>query len=85
MNAKNVTHEMDEKEYEDFLNESEPEVTIFGISYSAGMVLREVNPIAFHCAMLDYNDMIAKDIPQWECGDCGNVHRWEGYAEDCCK
>lgn len=85
MNAKNVTHEMDEKEYEDFLNDSEENVVICGIEYSAGMCLREVDPTAFRCSMNGYNDMIASDDPQWECSICGNVYRDEEEAEDCCK
>lgn len=49
-----------EEVFMDALND-EPEVVICGLTYSAGYVLREVDPIAFRTGMLDYLDSLKKD------------------------
>jgi len=41
--------EISDEEYEELIDEISPEVKIGSLSYSAGRVLREVDPIAFRC------------------------------------
>lgn len=50
-----------EDDYEDFLNEEEPEIRIGTLTYGAGHVLRTVDPVAFRCAYLEHIDAIAQD------------------------
>ena len=75
MKAKLV--EIDEKEFEYQLNENYGDVDVCGMTYSAGTVLREVDPTAFRCAMADEPD-------QWECSECGAVYDDEDEANECC-
>lgn len=44
-----------EKQYDDFLNECYPEITIAGIKgYSTARVLKEVDPTAYRVGMADW-------------------------------
>jgi hypothetical protein len=44
---------IDEDEYEALIDEINGDVTIGSLTYSAGRVLREVDPIAFRCGMAE--------------------------------
>jgi len=44
---------IDEDDYEELLNETCEEVNIGSLTYQAGQVLREVDPIAFRCGCAD--------------------------------
>lgn len=54
-------HEMDEKEFEEYLNDCFGDVNICGLNYGAGYALKEIDPIAFRCAMVDHEE---------ECQEC---------------
>ena len=45
-----------EEAYEELIDEISEEVKIGSLTYSAGRVLREVDPIAFRCGMADESD-----------------------------
>lgn len=50
-----------EKEYREFLNDTEPQVQIAGLIYLAGDVLAEVDPTALRCMALDWADCLVSD------------------------
>jgi hypothetical protein len=43
--------------YNDFLDEVNPEIVINGMTYSPSYVLREVDPIAYNIGLSEYQDM----------------------------
>ena len=47
--------------YREFLNDTLPRVLIFDLSYGAGEVLEEVDPVAFRTGMNDYLDSLKTD------------------------
>lgn len=50
-----------EDDYEDHINETDPEIRIGTLTYAAGTVLRTIDPVAFRCSYLEYIDDIAQD------------------------
>jgi hypothetical protein len=48
---------MDENKFEELLNELFGVVTICGYKYGQGTALRQLDPIAFRCAMADYEEV----------------------------
>ncbi len=46
---------MDEKDFEQYLNELYGSVTICGMQFDSGTILKEVDPIAFEVMQADYN------------------------------
>ena len=76
MNAQLI--EMDEKDYEEMLDEIYPDgVTVCGMTYSVGRALKEIDPVAFRCGM-------AEQPEQWECNECSCIYDNEEEANDCC-
>ena len=45
--------------YNDFLDEVNPEIVIGSLRYSPSQVLREVDPIAYNIGLSEYQDMWA--------------------------
>ena len=45
---------MTDKDFIEFINDIEPEITICGITFSPGDILKEMDPIAFRCFKSDY-------------------------------
>ena len=45
---------MTDNDFIDFINDIEPEITICGITFSPGDILKEMDPIAFRCFKSDY-------------------------------
>jgi len=45
---------MSEQDFLEMINETEPEVVIFGIRFGAGDILKEMDPIAFRVMFSDY-------------------------------
>lgn len=48
--------------YCDMLDEEYLECIIAGYSYSTSKALKEIDPIAFRCGLLDYIDSISPDL-----------------------
>lgn len=69
--------EIDEKEFEDYLNDVYGDVNICGLKYPAGRALKQVDPIAFNVAHADHPS-------NYECGKCLIEHDDEDDAEQCC-
>lgn len=97
MNAREK--EKDEREFEQQLNETFESVTICGIEFKAGTVLKNCDPIAFRCALSDdpityICDHCETEHPDEQeandcceeliCGSCGDVCETEEAADDCC-
>lgn len=64
-----------EDDFEDDLDEGYGDVRVCGYTYTAGRVLRAVDPTAFRCA---YNDEL--DHVRWSLGDHG--FEYEDDSED---
>lgn len=82
MNAKEIEREITESEYEDVLDDIYGDITICGMKYPSGRALKELDPVAFRCGKVDYEDSLDH---QWECGECGIVYDDEDDADKCCK
>ena len=52
---------MTDNDFIDFINANEPEVSILGITFSPGQVLKEMDPIAFRCFKSDYEADMEED------------------------
>lgn len=77
MKAKEKT--ITEKEYEEMLNEIYPEVCLGnGLVFTAGRIIRELDPIAFRCG-------IADEPIKYCCSECEQVYDDKEEAEECCK
>lgn len=68
--------EMDEGEYEAYLNDSYGEVSICGTTMLQGTVLKECDPIAFRVALSD-------EPIRYKCDICNSEYDEEDEAQDC--
>ena len=82
MDAQELERELTDDKYEEFLDEVYGEVSVCGITFDAGRILRKLDPIAFRCGKNDYESMLD---PIWVCGECGEEYDEEWEAEDCCN
>lgn len=57
-----VTDAMDDSYYAEMLDELYSTVSICGYEYSASHALKELDPIAYRCGMVDYYDSLECDI-----------------------
>jgi len=69
---------IEDDEYEEMLNELYGTVTVCGMEYDAGTVLKEVDPIAFRCGVAD-------EPIKWQCGECDTIFDDRDGAEECCE
>jgi len=76
--------EVDEKEFEEMLNENYDTVKVMGMEYGQGTALKELDPIAFRCAMAD-------EPVVWVCSECSaefpeadHGGDAEEFANECC-
>jgi hypothetical protein len=68
---------MTDNDFIEFINEMEPEITICGITFSPGDILKEMDPIAFRCFKSDYE-------ADWEGdGQPDEAQEWESFDADC--
>lgn len=82
MKAQPVQKELTEREFIEVLDDIYGDVKICGMDYSSGQALLELDPIAFRCAKIDYEDGLDPDT--WECDKCGSEFDDEDDAEHCC-
>ena len=52
---------MTDNDFLDFINDIEPAITICGITFSPGDILKEMDPIAFRCFKSDYEADMEED------------------------
>lgn len=52
---------MTDNDFIDFINDIEPAITICGITFSPGDILKEMDPIAFSCFKSDYEANMEED------------------------
>lgn len=70
-------------QYDEMLDELY-EVNIAGYSFSTAYALKELDPIAYRCGLLDYVDSL--ELPEeYECPLCGEVHEDYEDALYCCQ
>ena len=69
---------MTDNDFIDFINDIEPEITICGITFSPGDILKEMDPIAFSCFKSDYEANMEEDD-----GQPDEAQEWESFDADC--
>ena len=52
---------MTDNDFIEFINETNPEVTICGLTFSPGNILKEMDPVAFRCMKNDYISNMEED------------------------
>lgn len=52
---------MSDNDFIEFLNSVEDDITIFGLTFSPGDILKEMDPIAFRCMKSDYAAMVEEE------------------------
>lgn len=82
MKAIEIEVEVTESEYEDVLDEIYGDVEICGMRYSSGRALRDLDPVAFRCGKIDYEDSL---YHKWKCSECDAEYDTEDEAEECCQ
>jgi len=70
--------EKSDDQFQDELNELYGTVTICGMTFDQGSALRELDPIAFRCALAD-------EPIKYGCGECNAEYEDQEEAEECCK
>ena len=60
--AQEIIDSMDDKYYDEMLDECYGEIDICGIKYSASVALYRVDGIAYNCSRNDYYDSLYSDI-----------------------
>ena len=53
--------EISENDYEEFLNEIYPEITIGELIFYPGQIIRKLDPVAFQCGKNDYEDSLNRE------------------------
>jgi hypothetical protein len=49
------------EQFNDYLDESQPEVSVAGYSYLPSRVLKDVDPIAYRTGLADYADLLTRN------------------------
>jgi len=52
---------MTDNDFIEFINDIEPAVTICGLTFSPGDILKEMDPVAFRCFKSDYESSMEED------------------------
>ena len=52
---------MTDNDFIEFINDIEPAVTICGLTFSPGDILKEMDPVAFRCFKSDYEASMEED------------------------
>ena len=81
MNARRIEYEMDDDEFQDYLDDLYGGIDVCGKKYYAGFVWRKIDPVSFRLAKMYYED----DEDKWACGVCNKEYDTEREAESCCK
>ena len=81
MNAKKIETEMSDDDLQEMITGLYGTVKIGCCEFDTGLILRELDPIAFRCSKDDLDD----DGEKWICGECETEFDTEEEANDCCK
>jgi len=52
---------MTDNDFIEFINETNPEVTICGLTFSPGDILKEMDPVAFRCFKSNFEASMEED------------------------
>lgn len=63
-NVVNGEVDVSESVYRDYLDDTCDGVVVCGMTYSAGRVLQEVDPVAFRCGLSDYESEIQSELEE---------------------
>jgi hypothetical protein len=69
-----------EDDYREMLNECYPEVDVCGYKFDPAYVLEKLDPIAFRCGFVDYQEYETKYL----CPICQAEYDYDDEALDCC-
>lgn len=72
-----------EEQYDETLNELYGDVQIAGCDFSTSYALKELDPTAYRCGLIDYVDSL--DLEKFECPVCGEQYDDEDDALYCCQ
>lgn len=67
--------------YEDVLREMYGDVSICGCTYDAAYALKEIDPTAFHCGFVDFQEYETA----YGCPICGDLYSDYDDAKLCCQ
>ena len=83
MSARYEEFELDERAYDEMLDEIYGTVEICGMTFDSSRVLKEMDPIAYRVGM---SDMESCEPGTWVCDDCGEefTEDEEDEAQECC-
>lgn len=68
-------------EYIEYLDEVYDEVTVCGMTYSAGTALESVDPVAFRCGLGDYESQIQSELEEAIENEDDSDIEWEDGKE----
>ena len=60
-----ILEEMDEKYYDEFLDEGQEEIQIGCCTFSPSYVLSQCDPIAYCCGRDDFKEFVREEIEYW--------------------
>ena len=69
---------MTDNDFIEFINDIEPVITICGITFSPGDILKEMDPVAFRSFKSDYEANMEEDD-----GQPDEAQEWESFDADC--
>lgn len=73
--------DIDNADYMLFLNDVYGEVTICGMTYSAGTALEACDPVAFRCGLVDYESEIQTELEEAIENEDDSEIEWEDGKE----
>ena len=75
-----------EEMFDEYLNETYPEIEVAGIFFLPSDILKSCDPIAYNCGFIDWESEVYKNgsYACWECLYCNSVHDSENDALECC-
>lgn len=71
-------YEYSDDECEEMLTDIYGEIDVCGYKYDAGRLLKDIDPVAFNCALSEMQ-------PLYVCGECNEHYEEQEDAESCCE
>lgn len=75
-----IEPDVTEVQYEEYLSEIYGDVDICGMPFDSGRALKELDPTAFRCGLVDYESGLES---KWKCPICELEYDTEEDAAEC--
>jgi hypothetical protein len=72
-----------EEEFDNYLDDLYGDVLVAGMPYPTSQALKELDPTAYRCEKVDYEDSLG-DEEVYICENCGTEYDTYEEAENCC-